>query len=101
DDRFAGRVGELQELADEREREEPEREADEEQPAPSPVIGDESAGEWARDRGHPEDGAHDALIFTALARGDDVADDHLRERHERAHPDPWMTRAPTSQAKLV
>ena len=85
DDRLARRVLEVQEAADAEEGEDADGQGDEEEVAPAPVVGDEAADERAEDRGEAEDASHEALVLAALTRRDDVADDRLRQRHQRAH----------------
>ena len=85
DDGLARRVLEVEEAADAEEGEDADGQRDEEEVAPAPVVGDEAADERAEDRGEAEDAAHEALVLAALTRRDDVADDRLRQRHQRAH----------------
>ena len=85
DDGLARRVLEVEEAADAEEGEDADGQRDEEEVAPAPVVGDEAADERAEDRGEAEDATHEALVLAALTRRDDVADDRLRERHQRAH----------------
>ena len=73
------------ELCEEHEGSDTERKGEIEQVAPTEVVGHPASEKRTGDRGHAEHGTHDALILSALARRDDVADDRLAERHDRAH----------------
>ena len=64
------------------------RQVDIEDPAPAGSVGEPAAQQWSRHAGDAEHRAEISLVATALARGDDVADDTEREGHQPAAADP-------------
>ena len=82
---LAALVRQVEEAGDDDRGHEADGHRGEEEPAPAPVVGDEAAGQGARDRRDAEDRAHEALVLAALTGGDDVADDRLGQRHQGAH----------------
>ncbi len=65
-------------------RDDAQRDVDEEDPVPGQVVDEEPAEQRTGDRGDGEHRAEVALVATPLPRGDDVADDRERQRHETA-----------------
>ena len=64
-----------------------ERDADVEAPAPAERVGDDAADQRAGDGAEAEDRAEVAGVAAALARGDEVGEDHLDERGQPADAD--------------
>jgi hypothetical protein len=61
--------------------------ADVEAPAPPDAVGDHAAEQRPGDGADGHDGAEQAHVATALARGDEVGQDHLGERSHAARAD--------------
>ncbi len=78
----------VQDGRDDDERDDADRQVDVEHPAPAEVLGEEPAEEGAQHARDAEDGAEEALVLSALARGDQVADDRHRQHHEAAAAQP-------------
>ena len=59
-----------------------------EDPLPAEMVGEQATQEWTCHRGHPEDGAEQALVLPPLARRDHVTDDGQSQRHQAAAAQP-------------
>ena len=69
---------------DHRERDQADRQVDVEDPAPGQVVDEEPTEQRPDHCRDAEDGAEEALVATAVARRDDVADDGDRDHEEAA-----------------
>ena len=73
---------------DEEQRQKPERNIDPEDQRPVQMAGEEAAEQRAGDARRDEDRGEIGLIAAALARGDEIGDDRLRQRQEPAAAEP-------------